>query len=139
MYWFTKFGTFLVAFIMLTATGCTTEHTSGEKLLIGKWQLVEMSRLQVTADDTVLIRKIPVADNEYHRLILKMQGQTSSGTLRLSGAELSIELPYMNKAESRVSKTFDRENRSITASYTTNDSMLFITKFVQYDSVRKTN
>ena len=132
---------------MLTATGCTTEHTSGEKLLIGKWQLVEMSRLQVTADDTVLIRKIPVADNEYHtlifkpdhRLIQKMQGQTSSGTWRLSGAELSIELPYMNKAESRVSKTFDRENRSITASYTTNDSMLFITKFVQYDSVRKTN
>ncbi len=122
-------------------SGCKSTPRVDEQQLIGKWHLTDWGRYEVVEDDTNIVHKHSVEDEDFQVLIFRpnhnvkeiMQGQTTIGEWEFENGTLHIEFPYKEQPV-QVARSFDPQHQRITVTYHQNDSMLFITHFAKIDS-----
>ena len=133
--------TLIIASLLVTAS-CHSGDSRYEKVLIGTWRMNEMSRYTIEGSDTTLVKRIPVSASDYHILIFRpdhtleqrMRNQTSKGKWSLNGTSLHLDIPYYNDQRSEVIRELNPQTKTISISYATGDTMLFITRFIKSDS-----
>jgi len=134
----------LIPLIFILSFACQSSHNQNEEQLIGKWRLTDWGRFAVSENDTNVIRKRLVEDEDFQILVFRpnhqlteiMEGQTTSGEWSLKNGIVHIEFPYRKTPET-ITRWLDAEDQKITVTYKQNDSILFVTHFSKIDSASK--